>query len=140
MLLINGGTQNRPGPRIELAEDACDVGLDRGFGDEQLLTDRGVRLSAGQQREDFELSFSEARLLYQLGCPPVVCAEVLDNVARRGLCEQRRSVVDHTDRAQELGLGCILEEETAGASSECAVDVLVHVERRDHQNLRRLES
>ena len=95
--------------QVELGEDPCDVCLDRGVAEYELAGDVGVRESAGEEAQHFELArgqVGERRGSFALG--RLACV-VLDQPARDRGREQRLAGGDDADRVDELvGAGASL--------------------------------
>ena len=64
--------------------------------------------------------------------------EPLDQPPRHRRCEERSAVRDDADRGHELVLFRVLEQERARPGAERLVDVLVEVERREHDDTGRV--
>ena len=121
--------------QAELAQDARDVALHRRLADEQLARDLRVRHPARDQPQHLELARAEflgRGGLIQAGRR--VLAVVLDQPPGDRRREQRLAGGDRAHRAGQLLAVGVLEQEAGGARLHRPVDVLVEVERREHQD------
>src|SRR5918996_1113478 len=108
------------------------------FGDDQPLGDLAVRESARHECEHLALAWRESlehgcRRFERIGAG----GEVLDQPARDRGREQGVAAVDDADRLQKLLARGVFEEESGGAGTQGAEDVLVEVEGREHEHARR---
>ena len=114
------------------------MGLHRRLGHHELTGDLRVREPAGHEPQRLLLTRGE-RLEPAAGGlvhGRRAVEEGLDHPARHRRSQQRLARVDGPDpRHEELGLD-VLEQEPARTRVECLVDVLVHVEGREHDDAR----
>jgi hypothetical protein len=116
-----------------------DVRLHGRLAHEERRRDLGVREATREQLQHLELARRQVfelrrRLPHRVGRP---ADELLDHPPRHGRREQRVAARDRADSRDELLRWDVLEQEAARARLERVVDVLVHVEGRQHHDLRR---
>ena len=109
--------------------------LDRVLADHEVGGDLGVGHSARDEPQHLRLARRELaeRCRRSARRPP---RELLDQPPRDRGREERAAVGHDPDRRDEALLGCVLEQETAGAGTQRVVDDLVEVERRQHEHAR----
>ncbi len=115
------------------------MGLDRLLGDHQLSGDLQVRQPARDECEHLRLALGEIGdpLLEPGPARPVRHpGELLDQQFGQVRREQRLPAGHHPDRVGEFGRRGVLEQEPGGPGAQCLEDVLVQVERGQHQDLR----
>jgi hypothetical protein len=114
------------------------VRLHRRLTDDEALRDLRIREATRDQRQD--LAFPRCQLLdlggRSPGCLGRAPDELFDHSPRDGGREQRLPGADGADPGYELLRRRVLEQEAARARSQCLVDVLVHVEGRQHDDFR----
>src|SRR3954454_3495365 len=122
---------------MQLHEDARHVRLHGGLAHDQLGGDLRVRHPARDQLEDLVLARRQlVELLRRRAVDGRVRGELLDQPARDRRGQQRLALRHDVDAGNELVGGHVLEEEAAGAGAQGLVDVLVQVERGEHQHAR----
>jgi hypothetical protein len=106
--------------------------------DEQLFCDLGVREAARDMLQHFELSRRQLGELRRRRPHRLRWAadELLDDSTRDRRGQQRVPLRHRTDAGNELLGRDVLEQEATRARPERVVDVLVHVEGRQHHDFR----
>src|SRR6266545_887180 len=124
--------------RAELREDARDVRLDRQRTEEEGFCDFAVGASAGDETEYFELARAElVESLRRDGrCLVGLCDVRLDEALGDARSEQGFTCGDEADRGEQLARLSAFEQEAARPGAECAEDVFVELERREHEHTR----
>ena len=121
-------------PRLELGQEPGDVGLGRGVGDEEMVSDLSVGHPRGDGGKYLHLPLCQGA---QFSCwtdGAGAPAELLDQLTGGARCQQGVTRCDHADRfEQPVGLG-VFGKEPAGPRPECGVDVFVVVEGRQDQH------
>jgi hypothetical protein len=120
-------------PQPQLGQDPADVGLDGALTDEERGADLGVRQALSQQLQDVSLARGQLLQLHVaigLGGDD----EALDQTPGDRGRQEGVARVGCPDRVDQVLGGNRLEQESRGAGAERVVDVLVHVERRQHQH------
>ena len=120
-------------PDAELGEHVAHMRLDRGFAHVEQSGDVGVAVSGRQLSKDVELPLGEAgELSHEQGVRLGGRGECLDHPSCHGRSEAAVSGGDDSDGLDQL-LGCrVLEQKTRGAGAQGSEDVLVEVERGEH--------
>src|SRR5699024_1095199 len=114
--------------------DAAEVGFDGAEGDIEVLTDLLVGPTVRDEPGDFELSGTQP--LDRMGAPLRCPAAPSQQVEGQGRGDQGVAVRSRPDSGdEEVGTG-VLEQEAAGTSVECGIDVFLVIEGRDHDDLR----
>src|SRR5699024_6687189 len=113
--------------------DAAEVGLDGAEGNIEILTDLLVGPALGDEPGDVELSRAQPldRVGASVRCPTAPSQQV----EGQGRGDQGIAVRGGPDPGdEEVGTG-VLEEEPAGTSVECGIDIFLVIEGRDHDDL-----
>ena len=127
-----------PIPDAELAEDAGHVRLHGGLRDHHLGRDLGVGQAATDQAQDVELALGELGELGREAGRDDWLGEALDEPPGDGRLDQRVARGGGADRGDQARGGRVLEQEACCARAQGAVDVLVLVEGREHDDGRRV--
>jgi hypothetical protein len=136
-MLVGVDGDLHPVPQAELGEDAGDVALDGGLAEVEPGGELGVRQAPGHQPDDAEFPFGETPgRVRGGGAGGRPAAEVLDQPAGDGGGEQGLACGHRAHGAGQLLAARVLEQEAAGAGLQRVVDVLVQVERGQHQDPR----
>ena len=117
----------------ELGQHAGDVRLHGRPADEQLGGDLVVGQPAGHQPEDLELPGGQALVRSVVPGGRGTAGEFLDHPPGDGRREQCLSAGDEPDAPHELLRRGVLEQEAARAGPQRAEDVVVEVERGQHE-------
>jgi hypothetical protein len=112
--------------------------LDGRLADDELRRDLRVRQALGDELKHLELPRGQFRDLrrHRLHRRRRPAHELLDHPPRHRRRQQRVALRHCADACDELLGRDVLEEEAARAGPQRVVDVLVHVERREHHDLR----
>jgi hypothetical protein len=122
-------------PQVQLGEDVAHVGLDGAFLYDKPSGDLGVRQAFGNQPEYVELPASQLAE-YRGNCSrgPHGAGEAADETPGGEGVDERAPGGDSANRADELRLRRVLEDEPARPALQRPVDVLVVVEGSQHQH------
>ena len=111
--------------------------LHRRLADEEILGDLRIRQALGDELQNLELA--RGQLLHRrrqgLHGRRRTADELLDHATRHGRRQQRVALCDCADAGDELLGRHVLEQEATRARAQRVIDVLVHVEGRQHHDL-----
>ena len=124
--VVGGDDQLGAIARLQLHEQAADVGLGGGQADVQVGCDLGIGQAEPDQGQDLALPFGyviprDYRARLGFGAP----GELRDKTPGDPGGEQRVAGRDHPDRGQQVGRRGVFQQEAAGAPAQRGEDVLV---------------
>src|ERR1700722_4095522 len=131
---VGGDDELYPVPGAQLGQQPGHVRLDGACGDIQGGGDLGVGHAQAHQPEHLTLAVGDPGQLPGLAVGTVLAGELPDQAAGDPRRDHGVADRDHADGGQDVLQGHVLDQEPAGPGPQRAVDVVIVVERGEHEH------